>query len=80
MMMASLRHRLLLLLFFLLLRAAPAGAATTTLDLRSLSAVDSRAVCTDGSPAKYYFSAAAATADATAASTWIVHLEGGGWC
>jgi hypothetical protein len=35
------------------------------------------AVCTDGSPASYYWRAASS---AGAETTWLVYLEGGGWC
>ena len=52
------------------------AASATTLTARFLSGVDPRAVCVDGSPAAYYFAPGASTG----ASTWIVHLEGGGWC
>lgn len=38
---------------------------------------DQDAVCTDGSPAGYYWSAATTAAGN---STWLVYLEGGGWC
>ena len=61
----------------LLLLANSSGS--NPLVLHSLSAVDPRAVCTDGSPGAYYFAPSVATTTA-AASTWIIHLEGGGWC
>lgn len=62
-------------ILFLQLLLLPAASATT-LTARFLSGVDPRAVCVDGSPGAYYFAPGASTG----ASTWIVHLEGGGWC
>lgn len=41
----------------------------------SLETVDPLAVCSDGTPAGYYWKAAT-----TNTSTWLVDLEGGGWC
>lgn len=54
----------------------------------SLEHVDPLALCTDGSHAVYYYKAADAlqeNASSTSASaqdmrTWLVYLEGGGWC
>lgn len=60
------------------------GAAT--LMKQSLQDVDPGAVCTDGSPAAYYFQPAEsdvptyANGTQQAANTWVVYLEGGGWC
>eukprot|EP00928_Gymnodinium_smaydae_P048347 TRINITY_DN32309_c0_g1_i1.p1 TRINITY_DN32309_c0_g1~~TRINITY_DN32309_c0_g1_i1.p1 ORF type:complete len:446 (+),score=72.95 TRINITY_DN32309_c0_g1_i1:36-1340(+) len=41
----------------------------------SLEDVDPLAVCTDGTPAGYYYSASE-----TESTDWIIHLQGGGWC
>jgi|AntAceMinimDraft_5_1070358.scaffolds.fasta_scaffold279359_1 hypothetical protein len=40
---------------------------------------DSRAICLDGSPAGFYYAASTA-ADSTIGNTWVIGLEGGGWC
>ncbi|CAJ1399077.1 unnamed protein product [Effrenium voratum] len=55
------------------------AAAETPLRRVSLAEVDPLALCgsvgTDGSPAVYYWKASE-----TNSSTWVVDLEGGGWC
>jgi len=62
---------MLSLVVFLTL-ATPAYADLT---LQSLAQVDPLAVCTDGSPAAYYWKPATSSP-----STWLVYLDGGGWC
>lgn len=57
--------------------------ADAQLDLVSFADVNPEAVCTDGSPAGYYFAPYFTPEPASAAepeTTWLVYLEGGGWC
>lgn len=48
-----------------------------TLAKVSLEDVNPAAICTDGTPATYYYKAAAAE---SASSTWLLYLDGGDWC
>lgn len=41
---------------------------------------DPRAVCLDGSPAGFYFAASTAPDGSALSRTWLIGLEGGGWC
>lgn len=52
-----------------------AACGAEKLKLVSLESADPRAVCNDGSPSGYYWKAGR-----TDTRTWIVDLEGGGWC
>jgi len=68
------------------LALALAGPVCANLVKQSLQNVDKNAVCTDGTPAVYYFKPSASLNDGTgsgglqASNTWIFYLEGGGWC
>jgi O-palmitoleoyl-L-serine hydrolase len=50
------------------------GPGVSVLGLHSLASVDPLAVCNDGSPAGFYYSAGSDP------STWLVFLQGGDWC
>jgi hypothetical protein len=59
---------------------APAGPDPSVLSLNllqlyTLEAIDELAVCNDGSPGGYYFSASTSDSD-----LWVVYLQGGMWC
>lgn len=57
--------------------------ADAQLSLVSFADVNPAAVCTDGSPAGYYFGPAFIPDTVSASdpeTTWLVYLEGGGWC
>lgn len=59
------------------------ATAEAQLNLVSFADVNPAAVCTDGSPAGYYFAPYFIPDDASASdpeTTWLVYLEGGGWC
>ncbi|KAL1508018.1 hypothetical protein AB1Y20_007615 [Prymnesium parvum] len=58
----------------LLLLLLPPPASPLTLTRHSLAAYPA-AICSDGSPASYYF-----LASPRPSSLWLVHLQGGGWC
>lgn len=58
----------------LLLLSLPPLGSCLTLHRQSLAAYPS-AICSDGTPAAYYFRPADSAAD-----SWLLHLQGGGWC
>lgn len=51
---------------------SPSGVPVTWID----NAIGRKAVCNDGTPSGYYF----APGSDAGASTWIIHLQGGGFC
>ncbi|RLM73740.1 pectin acetylesterase 7-like [Panicum miliaceum] len=64
-----------LLGFVLLVASAEAGSAEVEMVFLK-TAVAKGAVCLDGSPPVYHFSAGSGSG----ANNWVVHMEGGGWC
>ncbi|PVH35787.1 hypothetical protein PAHAL_7G279400 [Panicum hallii] len=61
--------------FLLLAASAEAGPAEVEMVFLK-NAVAKGAVCLDGSPPVYHFSAGSGSG----ANNWLVHMEGGGWC
>ncbi|KAL6615252.1 hypothetical protein ACP70R_037522 [Stipagrostis hirtigluma subsp. patula] len=58
-------------------RAAAAASPAVTVPITILkSAVDQGAVCMDGTPPAYHFDPGSGAGN----NSWIVNLEGGGWC
>ena len=68
------RSSLLVCALFCLLAAA--DAQPKPMKLVSLADTDPGAVCLDGSPGTFYFSAA--TQDHS--NDWLIFFQGGGWC